>query len=109
MKARIPKDLSNLSQKQIKAVVADEYRKCEIEHAQQFSAQLIACFLYTMHLNGYTLKACKKIYDSYNATFKLMEIGICGADFNPLDCIDWVKNKLKIDLTAEISAEMRNI
>lgn len=107
MRARVAKNLSDLSKKQIKDAVAAEYINQEMAHAKEVSTQLMAVVLYTLHINGATLKACKKLYNDVSATFGIIEHGILGVEMTALDCVDWVNKKLKIDLQDDIQTDLQ--
>lgn len=109
MKARIEKNLSDLTEYQIKKIVAEEYKKTELEHAKEFSVGFISAILYSrfINTNASTVKL-RKEFDDLKSTFLLMENGICGEKFDVADCIEWVRNTLKIDLEAELRIDVEH-
>jgi len=110
MKARVPRNLSNLSQKEIQAVVESEYEKTRDEHAKNFSVGFISAILYTKFINTNisTAKLKQEFYD-LKSTFELMRTGFLGVSFGIQDCVDWVKKTLDIDLEKEMEVEVKTI
>ena len=99
-------DLSN--RKTAKAFVRSELKDVDFKARRETAEQLMAMVLYTFDKNyGWKKKRLRKLFDSVNDMFKIMDSGCYGKTFNAVDIVDYVKKHYDIDLEEEIKIEVK--
>ena len=99
-------DLSN--KKIARAFVRNELKDVDYKARRETAEQLMAMVLYTFDKNyGWKKKRLRRLFDSVNDMFKIMDSGCYGKTFNAVDIVDYVKKHYDIDLEEEIKIEVK--
>ena len=99
-------DLSN--KKIARAFVRNELKDVDYKARRETAEQLMAMVLYTFDKNyGWKKKRLRRLFDSVNDMFKIMDSGCYGKTFNAVDIVDYVKKHYDIDLEEEIKSEVK--
>lgn len=97
------------SQSEVKRFAEEEYlrlRDTVYENViKDVLPQFISvCMIILNRENGFGKKRLTKLLDSVKAEFKIMNCGIFGKNYDPLDCLEFLKNKYGIDVDKELKS-----
>lgn len=99
-----------LSKSEIRKQVQQEYEKVKDDVYKAVMndviSQFIAVCMCVLHREyGFGAKRLQHFLDSVISEFDIMECGIMGKKYDPLDCLAFLKNEYKIDVDKAISNE----
>lgn len=66
----------------------------------QFTA---VCMVILNREYGFGMKRLKRFLDSVNSEFEIMDGGFLGRNYDPLDCLKFLKDKYEIDVDKELN------
>lgn len=96
------------TEKQLEEYLNDEWKKKEKElynaAIKDASAQILAVMFSTLYKPPYNWRKQRLLSFKKNveATFRDMQTGILGKEFNTLTCIDFMKREFGIDFDKEV-------
>ncbi len=62
------------------------------------------CMVVLNRENGFGEKRLQQFLDSVRAEFEIMNCGILGKNYDPLDCLEFLKNNYGIDVDKELKS-----
>lgn len=98
-----------VNQTQIKRFAEEEYLRLKDDVYENVIKDVIpqfmsVCMMILNRENGFGKKRLTKLLDSVKAEFIIMNGGIFGKNYDPLDCLKFLKEKYGIDVDDEIKS-----
>lgn len=99
-----------LGKSEIRKQVQEEYEKVKDKVYENVMKDVIPQFtavcMCVLHREyGFGAKRLQHFLDSVTSEFEIMECGIMGRKYDPLDCLKYLKNEYKIDVDKAIGNE----
>lgn len=104
MKSRI---ITN--QSEVKRLVEEEYLRLKDTVYENVIKDVIpqfmsVCMVILNRENGFGKKRLTRILDSVKSEFEIMNCGVFKKNYDPLDCLKFLKNKYGIDVDKELKS-----
>lgn len=104
MKSRIV----TMSESEIRRQVKMEYQKIKDTVYENVIKDVIpqftaVCLCVLNREYGFGMKRLKRFLDSVNSEFEIMDGGFLGRNYDPLDCLKFLKDKYEIDVDKELN------
>lgn len=103
MKSRIitsHSEVKRLAEKEYLRLKDTVYENVIKDVIPQFTA---VCLCVLNREYGFGMKRLKRFLDSVNSEFEIMDGGFLGRNYDPLDCLKFLKEKYEIDVDKELN------
>ncbi len=95
-------EVKRLAEKEYRRLKDTVYENVIKDVIPQFTA---VCMCVLNRENGFGAKRLQRFLDSVASEFEIMNCGILGRKYDPLDCLKFLKEKYKIDVDKELGHE----
>ena len=105
MKSRIitsHSEVKRLAEKEYLRLKDTVYENVMKDVIPQFTA---VCMVILNRENGFGAKRLERFLESVTSEFEIMNRGILGKKYDPLDCLKFLKDKYEIDVDKELNSK----